>query len=197
MSFRWVAACLGLAAFWHGPAWAEPILYTEQAIASGTLGGQDFSDSLVTITLSADTDGVAVTRFGLFTNAGPATVSVGGIGQATLTDSLEAFAYVGPTGTELGITDPSVASDLLDTGLSPAFFYDLTRALAPVSGPSLINANFPFATSDGDLDLVQAGDSSFSASLQPVPEPESFALFGGAVAVLAALRSRRKAITEP
>ena len=197
MSSRWIAACLGLAPIWHGHARADPIIYTEQAIASGSLGGQDFSDSLVTITLSADTGEVVATPFGLLTNAGQATLSVGGIGQAAIVDPLEAFAYASPTGTALGITDPGAASDLLDTVVAPGFSYDLTTALAPVRGPSVINAYFPFATNAGDLDLVLAGDSRFSASLQAVPEPTSMALFGGAAVWLVMLRRRRKAITEP
>ncbi len=196
MSSRWIAACLGLVAFWHGPAQADPIVYTEQAVASGSLGALDFTDSLVTISLAADTSGVAGTSV-YFTNEGQATLSIGALGQAALVDPLEVFAYAGATGTILGLTDSNAGADLLDTVLSPGFAYDLTTVLAPVTGPSLINAYFPFATSAGDLDLVLAGDATVSASLQEVPEPASLPLFCGAAALLIALHARRKPITAP
>ena len=42
------------------PAYAAPITYTVQTIGTGRLGGSSFSDALVTVTFTGDTDDVQV-----------------------------------------------------------------------------------------------------------------------------------------
>ncbi len=190
-----IAACCLLAVLWHRAAWAEPITYTEQAIATGTLDGREFIDKLVTISLTADTDSVIEAAPGFFTNAGQGTVSIGAR-AASFTDPLETFVYVNPFGTVIGITDPSAFADVLDTSLAPNFFYDLTTPLARVTGASLTSPGASFATSAGYLNLATADPSRFSATLQDVPEPASLPVFLGGAALLLGAR-RRRAITAP
>ena len=73
----------------HGQA--APITYTEQALASGTLGARVFTNALVTIVFTGDTTNVTGGA-GFFTNnLGTATISVAGIGTGTFTSSLFVF----------------------------------------------------------------------------------------------------------
>jgi hypothetical protein len=172
-------------------AGAAPITYTEQAIASGSLGSLDFSDTLVTITVTADTSGASGSS-GLAFNTGQASVTVGSAGAAAFLDPLTAYVFGGAGSTILGITDGALFADLLDTSLPGGLAYDLTTAIGPLSGTSLFSPAAFFATSAGDLNLLSAGGSTFSADIPAVPEPASLALFGCAAAVLVVLRSKRR-----
>jgi len=193
MSNRSCAAGLAFLAFACAAsperALADPIIYTEQAIATGTLGASDFIDTLVTITVAADTTGVTQARPGLLTNTGQASLSLGGVSAGQFLDPMSAFAFSDPFGSTLGITDATDFADLLDTSQPRGFSYNLSSALPPVSGASLINAYLSFATSQGDLTLFLAGDSHFSATVESVPEPASLALLAGATALLILLHA--------
>ncbi len=187
------SACLTLLALAYASspasAYADPVIYTEQAIATGTLGTSEFTDSLVTITVDADTAGITQARPGLLANTGQASLTLGGVSEGQFLDPMSAFAFSSAFGSALGITDATDFTDLLDTSLPPGLSYGLGNALAPVSGPSLINAYVSFATSQGDLTLFLADDSTFSATVQSVPEPASLALLTGAAALLILLRT--------
>jgi hypothetical protein len=193
MSSRSGAACAALLALACAGrprcALADPIIYTEQAIATGTLGATDFIDGLVTITLAADTGGVSETPSGFATNTGQASLTLGGVSEGLFLDPLTAFASAGAAGTTLGITDEQAFADVLDTSLPAGLSYDLSGSLAPQTGASLISPNAAFATTNGELNLFLAGDSRFSATVQSVPEPATLALFTGAAALLILLRA--------
>jgi hypothetical protein len=171
-----------------------PVTYTEQAIASGTLGGSSFTSALVTIVFTGDT--VNVTGGGgFFTNAvGIATVTVGGIGTATFTDSMEAFdnQIFGPPAAA-GIGDITVPGSVLDTFNTVFASYDLTSSIGPVPGGSFIRPDLTFGTTLGGLNISSAGDSTFTAvvSSSATPEPTSLALVGLGSVALAAFRRKR------
>ncbi len=60
-----------------GNAEAVPIMYTEQIIGTGTLGSSTFTNALITITFTGDTDNVFTPVFGVLANsAGTAVVAV-------------------------------------------------------------------------------------------------------------------------
>ncbi len=184
--------CLVATAFLAMPARASPITYTEQAVATGSLGRFDFVNQLVTITVSADSAGVIYAGDNEYINAGLGTVSVGVSGPASFVDPLSAFVYAGPLKTVLGITDPYGFADVLDADLPPSLPFDLTSAIAPQSGDATINPFFLFATSAGDFDLITARDAVFSASFQPVPEPASRLLLATGLGFALALSRRTK-----
>src|SRR5689334_10055883 len=72
------------------PADARPITYTEEAIASGTLDGQPFTDADVMLSASGDTSNITHPGAILIRNAPVAgTVTVAGIGTDKFTIPVE------------------------------------------------------------------------------------------------------------
>ncbi|MEO6811851.1 MAG: hypothetical protein ABI353_22305 [Isosphaeraceae bacterium] len=73
-----------------GGARAEFITYTNSATMSGSLGGTNFTDSLVTLSMTIDTKNVDLAYAYPRTNESTATgtATVDGIGTATFTRSL-------------------------------------------------------------------------------------------------------------
>jgi len=158
---------------------ANPITYTQSAIASGSLGSNSFSSALVTITFLADTSGVSCVGANDCTNHGTMSVSIAGIGTATFTDS-GVLAFISSTGVlnqptpTVGVADPVVAgmpAIILDTGSSAFAGYSLMTSIGPITGAAFINSGFAFPTSDGNftLDFINSNQSTFSASVVPGP----------------------------
>jgi hypothetical protein len=154
---------------------ASPITYTESAIASGSLGSDNFFSALVTITLFADTSNVASCQSGGLCNFGTTTsVSVAGIGTATF--SIPTAAFDNQSNLAAGIsqaTSSDVSADILDT-LSPVFaMYSLTTSIGPITNSAVFNQFHVFPTSAGNfvLNTIDGGQSTFSASVSGVPGP--------------------------
>src|SRR5262249_23112456 len=82
------------------PAKATPITYQLTGIGSGTIGGSQFTDALVTVTLTGDTSNV--TNVALFpgpdwlVNVGTTTINIAGIGLANVTDATAMYSSVVP-----------------------------------------------------------------------------------------------------
>jgi len=174
---------------------ADPITYTESAIASGSLGSNSFSNAPITVTVFADTLGVSCAG-GLCTNNGTTSVSVVGIpGTATFTDfPVGVFASSGAV--FAGVSD--VGNTVLDTVASVFATYSLTTSIGPITGPVLFNSGLAFPTSEGNfiLNSISGNQSTFSASVVPGPIVGAglpgLILAGGAL--LAWWRRRRKKI---
>jgi hypothetical protein len=82
------AAALGSIAATNGRTSADLITYTETVVASGSLGGVQFTGALVTIVATADTAGVVrLQQFPaiLAVDNASATILVAGLGEATFT----------------------------------------------------------------------------------------------------------------
>ena len=177
------------------PSLASPLTYTETATDTGCFGdvsksggvitcaaGTNFTDALVTITLTADTGNVTNTSTGLFENVGAAgtvTVSVAGIGSATFTNQVEVFVNQstmvnGQPASIAGFFDFGVGLDPLDTDNSSFAAYDLTSPIGPISGsPALIAIGQIFPTSNGGFVLTGTPDAStFTAVAVAVPAPQ-------------------------
>ena len=180
-----------------GTANATLMTYSVQAIGTGRLGGSNFTDALVTVTFTGDTEDVQLVGsvFVIFVNRAPVTVNVTGIGTATFTNSITVFSnpFGGFDGKgAAGIEDFKIQGNILDTGSSAFRFYDLKTAFGPVTGQALFNAGIQFPTTLGSFRLDRAGDSTFTATVgvvpssQPVPTLSEWAMIGMGVLLAAA-----------
>ncbi|HEY3967416.1 MAG TPA: PEP-CTERM sorting domain-containing protein [Planctomycetaceae bacterium] len=188
-----------------GRADASLIVYTEEAVGSGSFEGHSFSNALVTIQFTGNPANVTGGS-GFFTEAGNAgTVTVGGIGSATLTDAVYAFANHGANA--VGIADLATTSSILDTISGTVSGYGLQTAFGPVTDASFIRPDLSFATNHGSFNLLTAGNSTFTAApvitdpagglgdpaggagdpASPTPEPGALALLFTGLASIGAL----------
>ena len=155
---------------------ADPISIEVSTVASGTLGGSQFTDSLVTFLGIGDTNNVEQ-------NGSVNTLivdflvnfDVEGVGSGQFTDSIQA---VSNNGSELGgFGNTSNAFGLVFISNSAFENYDLLSDLGPVSGIANFVFNIPHATTLGDL-RISAGDTgTFTANVSGVPEPGAGLVF--------------------
>jgi hypothetical protein len=156
---------------------AGPITYTEQTTGSGSLGGSNFTNALVTLVLVGDTSTIYSDGPGVFRDLGTATVTVAGIGTTTFTDqmgfaSIQAFPLA-------GIFDQTMGDTMLLATIDPSFAtYSLGTAIGPVSNGLFYTPLESFSTTDGAFVITGTlnGTSTFTATT--VPEPGSMALIG-------------------
>lgn len=168
-------------------AGASTITFTESAVASGSLGSSSFVGALLTLSATGDTSNVTQWTPGFFRLVGLGiSIDIAGLGAANLTGgavgscknnsclSTPPFPNAGA-----GFSSHPMGLDILDI-INPAFNnYDLTSAIGPITGTSLINQGFGFQTDRGVFTINSAGPSTFTAALgTAVPEPGTLALFG-------------------
>ena len=201
------------------PAKASPITYVQSGIASGTLGASVFANALVTLTLTGDTSGVAIPPGALFpntflTNLGTGTVNIAGLGTATITDPVAAYASVnsvvppaflgGLPFVLIGTWDNALGTSItgiLATADNALLGYDLKTSIGPVSGIGFSGTS-PFAIHNTTMGVLNFTDdahaTTFTArtSAAAVPEPTSMLLFGTGVVSLIAARVRRRPKTS-
>ena len=169
---------------------AEPIVYTESVTASGTLGSESFTNSLVTLTFVGDTSTVVSVISGFFTNeVGTATVDVASLGSATfapgvvITDDL-AGCYVEFEDAIIG--DP-VDQLMLATFNSAFDINNLTTSIGPITGSDDVGPG-PYETDQGPLDFSSVGVSSTFTATLATPEPATTLVVGLGLAGMALFR---------
>jgi hypothetical protein len=168
------------------------ITYTETVNGYGSFGGVDFSDQLITITLTTDTSQITNPSAGLLrTNTALTTISVAGIGTGTL----QTHAFNNQTANAFGFsTGVGAQPDILDVQNAAFASYNHQSAIGPIVGIAIINTDAAFSTTIGDFVISStSSDVTMQATLASVPEPSSLALCGiaGAAGLIAA-RVRRK-----
>jgi hypothetical protein len=185
---------------------AQSITITESATASGSLNGTAYTDSLITLTASADISSV-INGGGGFFELPVSGVSID-IAQLDVTAALTdaAYVFVCQSCPTAGISDSGL-EDILDTFDASAFSsYSLSTSIGPITSddngaPTQDDA---FNTDDGPFHLTSADDTTFTATVgdtnpgpgpgpgpgpeTSTPEPAAIALFGLGLAGLAVFK---------
>ena len=181
-----------------GTANAETITYIETTTATGSLGGQSFTNALVTLTATGDTSGT-VTGDGIQSAemSVPLELTVAGVGSTEFTDSI-IVVFNGHTGADegYGFGDHTTGYGVLFTDVPyTETFYGLVSAIGPIDGSATYNSGVSFDTAAGAFEMTTAEDATFQAVLTPAatPEPGSLVLLGTGVLGFAGMMRRRLA----
>jgi hypothetical protein len=171
---------------------AGPITYAITTTATGTLGASQFTNASVTLTLKGDTSGVTAGPGPLSSfliNPGMATLAIGGLGSATITDSIEILSTLNADfGTEpaVVIVDTTDGGPQDPTGILWTLahcFWAITFRLPLARFPALevsrikvLPTDF-FSTTAGNFQFAAgqgggAGNSIFTAAIVPEPSPQ-------------------------
>ena len=170
-------------------AHADTITYTESAIGSGSLGKNDFTNALVTITATGNTGNVVDQGSGVFVIILPAELTVQGLGSTMFTDIIQ---FVSNNGVgDAGVGDNTNGRAVLFTNNSVFDNYNLQTSIGPISGASSFNPGGSFGTADGTLITTSFGPSTFEAVTSSVPEPSTIAMFGTGLLGLAGMARRK------
>jgi hypothetical protein len=176
-------------------ALASTITYVETVTATGSLGGTAFTDSSLSFSMSTSTTSDIPGGGGsFFTNFGPLTVTVAGIGTATFSDSVQATLSftLNPMSTVFGFGDITNNFAILFTDVSGIVSYGGLTSFGPVFGDPVFNPGISFGTTDGSFILNEtSGESSFAATATAVPEPGSCAFLATGLLAVAFARLRR------
>jgi hypothetical protein len=166
---RAISACALLLASTF--ALAAPITYTFTGTGTGTVGATPFTNAAYTITLNADTTNI--TSFGVtFQNvASSATMTIAGIGTATITPSVGVFDNQGNS--TIGFQNFSTFLDQED-GTNAAFAtYALSTNIGPISGlvATALGQFVNLPSSLGPITLSASNPFTFQAALGGAPPP--------------------------
>jgi hypothetical protein len=164
----WKSFFLGAAfAAISASAFAAPITYTLSGTGSGTVGAATFSNAAYTISVVGDT--TAITGGPTFSNVVTGTMTIAGIGTATITEPIRVFNN--QTNSAFGFGRPG--GDLLDVS-DPAFAtYALATSLGPIPGltPFALNQFSLLASSLGAITMPTSGPVTFQATTGAAPPP--------------------------
>ena len=180
-----------------GFASGASITFTESATATGSLGSNPFTNSLITLTASGDTSNVVDNGAAGFTLL-PVTVSINIVSLTTtanLTDTAAVFSCQNCITAAVGIIDVDAvlgAFDVLDTVDNAFRGYALMTSIGPITGAIDFNTGRNFNTNLGLFEISSAGNATFTAAAgTSAPEPATVALFGLGLAGLAVLKRRK------
>ncbi|WP_425039538.1 VPLPA-CTERM sorting domain-containing protein [Primorskyibacter sp. S187A] len=196
MSIIRILAALALTFVTAVGAQAAQITFIHTTLdASGTINGEVFGTSDVTITATGDTNNIQSFGSGFFINHASASIEILGVGT---------FDFLSPTRTFVNNANEVVGfsregangNDLLN-GPEDSIFssWDMTTSIGPVTGDLeyLQWTNSPVETDAGTLVFNNATVfGSFEAIVAPVPLPAAGWLMIAGIGGLAAMRRNRK-----
>jgi len=198
-------------------AHATPITYDISGVASGRIGATTFSSASVELTAIGNTANVTSLFSGtIFGNPfNTFTVTIGGVGTATITDLSEIWAFPAPSGQStvpvvvIGRVDKPPALDSITgigfVGSNALTGYEGTTGIGPItdaggigfpacSGPGqdpCIHTTLGLLSFSSNLTFPPTTRATFVATLAPVPEPTTLLLLGcGAAALIGLSRFR-------
>jgi hypothetical protein len=211
---------------WVPPAQATSITYELSGVASGKIGATTFTNVEVDLIGMGDTANVTSLLSGeVFGDPfNKFTVTIAGVGTATITDPSEIWAIPVVGGPPL--TAPTVVFGRIDvppaldsiTGIgifssNALAGYTGASAIGPLTDAggigfptlcgtaghdSCIHTTFGVLSFDANISLPPTGQGTFSATLQPVPEPASLVMLGtGLLATVSRFRRRRSTPNAP
>jgi hypothetical protein len=209
---------------WVTPVQAGPITYQMSSTASGKIGAISFADALVTLTGTGDTANIVpISGFAAFAEPLTTTVTIQGVGTATITDPTEilstVISLVPTTGFPdlpyvlFGRTDLPPALDSITgigaVGNTALLGYNLSTSIGPITTtPGGIGFNPLCGTSGHDpclgttlgtlsftSQISSTSQGTFTATTAPVPEPASLMLIGTGIITLVGGRFRRRRST--
>jgi hypothetical protein len=153
------------------------ITYTVSAIASGTLGVTSFTDALVTIEFVGNPS-QAHLHSGtpdLWQNSGTGTVTIAGVGPATLSSGPVAFDEQGGPTHSCSSSIPCFAGIGAGTPVGPTLLgitnagfltYDLNTPIGPLQGAPVITTSLTVGTALGGLNFSSVGATgTFTATI--------------------------------
>jgi hypothetical protein len=135
------------------PSFAAPITYTEEATASGSLGGVAFSNADLVFSMTGDTTNVVTTTASpgeiIDRNTGTVTVSVAGGMPAAFTDGGRFFSTTVSERLRQPLVSPTTLLFFYISSVS-ANGYDLRTPIGPLSGTAHIFPGVPLDTTGGE-----------------------------------------------
>lgn len=185
---------LALAAVFCPAIEAAPITYSLIGMASGSIGGVNFSNASFSVVGVGDTDSRTPIDPGVYIVALQSlAVSVDGVGTGLAVDAFSFF--VNQTFTEVGFID-NLFGDALDASASFFATYDGISNFA--SQPVAFDYAAPFTTTGGVFSIDIANDMRFSAVVDNPPStvPEAPTLMLAAIGLLAALGTRSNRLVQ-
>ena len=201
---------------------ATGITYEISGVASGTIGATTFTNASVELTGIGDTASVTSLFSGLiFGNPfSMLTVTIGGVGTATVTDPSEIWAIPTPSGLStvpvvvIGRVDKPPALDSITgigfVGSSALTGYEGATGIGPITdaggigfpacgGPTqdpCLDTTLGLLSFTSNLTFPPTTEATFVATLQPVPEPPSISLMLIGLVLLGAMMVMRKRIAQ-
>lgn len=160
------------------PAFADPITYKEDAIASGNLGGLSFVNSPISVMMSGDTKNLT-SSFNFtgstltFNNTGSTTITVANLSPVSMSNPSKisgsvTFSSIVP----ITISDTKVNSIVLGNFAPVPKTYNFVTSVGPVSGSSFFSSGSAFPTAVGNFVLTGVtGSTAIFTAATPLPFP--------------------------
>lgn len=154
-------------------AFAAPIIYEAQCVATGSIGGQAYNNVTITVSVLADTDNIQNDKHKgkqIFANLGAGTIEIPNF-EATIVAHISSPINVVANHSDHTIYFSADAQNGISvvTVTNKAFaHYKLQKDIGPIDGTASFTPGFKFPTSAGNFTInsIQGDMCSFSAVVE-------------------------------